>query len=150
MDDLDRKLVSELQQDAYRTHVELARKLGTSKTTVMRRISRLLKEGVVKIVGVPDAEKMGFGTSALVGLNVRLKDVDSVVEQLVAKAPVYLVAIVTGRYDIMIGVTVSSTRELTQLLREEIAAIDGVLESETLVALEIRKKTPGLMPSRAS
>lgn len=145
LDSLDRRLVLELQQDAYRTPTELAGILGTSKTTVTRRIRRLLREGVVKIIAVPNPEKIGLETSVLIGLNVDLHSLDQVIEQLAAKSHVHLLAVVTGRYDIVIGVTLSSVQELAGFVRKEIAAIDGVRDSETLVALEIRKQTPILL-----
>ncbi len=141
LDGLDRKLISELQKDAYRTHTELARCLGTSKTTVTRRMQRLLNNGVFRIVGVINPQKVGLGTSALIGLDVSLHNVDAVIEQLAARPEVNLITVVTGRYDIVISVTVNSAAELARFLRKEIASIDGVTESETLLALETMKQT---------
>lgn len=142
LDDLDMRLISELQKDGSRAHAELARRLGTSKTTVRRRIQRLLADEVMHIVAVVDAEKIGLGTSALIGLNVNPKYIDSILQQLGTKPNVHLLAVVAGRYDIVVGVAVASTRELAHFVREEIAAIKGVRASETLLALEIKKRPP--------
>lgn len=140
LDILDRGLIRELQRDAYRTHAELARLLGTSKTTVTRRIQRLLREGVIRIVGVVDPEKIGFNTSALIGLDVDLHFFDSVIDQLMAKPQVHLLTVVTGRYDIVLGVTVASAKELAHFVRNEVATIEGVRNSETLLVLEMKKQ----------
>ncbi len=145
LDNLDRGLMRELQQDAYRTHAELARILGTSKTTITRRIQRLLREGVIRIVGVVDPEKIGFNTSALIGLDVDLHHFDSVIEQLMAKPQVHLLTVVTGRYDIVVGVTVATSKELAHFVRHEVATIEGVRNSETLLALEIKKQAGSFM-----
>ena len=46
-DALDKKLVAELQQDAWQTYVALGAKIGLSPSAVQRRIERLRREGVV-------------------------------------------------------------------------------------------------------
>lgn len=145
LDDLNRRLVVELQKDAYETHAELARRLGTSKTTVTRRIQRLLGEGVIRIVAVPDPRKLGLNVSALIGLSVDLKAIDAICDQLSAKPQVQMVAVIAGRYDIIISVALASTEELANFVTHELATIDGVRDSETLMAMEVRKQTPGVM-----
>ncbi|RMD48110.1 MAG: Lrp/AsnC family transcriptional regulator [Alphaproteobacteria bacterium] len=62
LDELDRKLIRELQRDAGRPLEELARKLGSSKTPIWNRIRKLRGLGVL---GAPrmlaDPEKLGLG-----------------------------------------------------------------------------------------
>lgn len=48
MDSLDRKLLNELQSDAYRTNAELGEVVGLSPASVLRRIKRLRDEGVIE------------------------------------------------------------------------------------------------------
>ena len=47
LDDTDRKLISLLQQSARESVAELARKLGVARTTVIARLARLEKNGVI-------------------------------------------------------------------------------------------------------
>ena len=47
LDDLDRKILSELQQDAAQTLDEIARKIGSSKTPVWNRIRKMREAGVI-------------------------------------------------------------------------------------------------------
>jgi Lrp/AsnC family transcriptional regulator for asnA, asnC and gidA len=145
LDDLDKRLITEMQKNGDRPHAELARSLGTSKSTVTRRIQRLIKEGVVRIVAIVDADMIGLSTAALVGLNVDPKHVDSILEQLGAKRQVHLLALVTGRYDIVAVIAVASSQELAHFVREEIISIEGIRASETLLALELKKKPPLLV-----
>ncbi len=144
LDDLDRKLISELQKDGYRAHTELARRFGTSKSTVTRRIRRLITEGVVRIVAAVDADMIGLGSSAMIGLNVDPKHIDSVLEQLAAKSQVHMLALVAGRYNIAAIIAVPSPKELAHFVMKELAGIEGIRASETLLALEIRK-VPSLL-----
>lgn len=145
LDDLDRGLISELQKDGYRSHAELARKFGSSKSTVTRRIQRLIAEGVVRIVAAVDADMIGLSTSAMIGLNVDPKHINSILEQLSAKSQVHMLAHVAGRYNIVAIIAVSSSKELARFVKKEIAAIEGIWASETLLALEIKKGPPLLV-----
>jgi Lrp/AsnC family transcriptional regulator for asnA, asnC and gidA len=139
LDDLDMKLIANLQSDGYRPHVELARALGTSKSTVTRRMHRLISNGVVRIVAAVDSDMIGLATSALIGLNVEPMKVDSILEELAAKPQVHMLASVAGRYDVVAIVAVGSSRELGEFVKSEIAPMEGVRSSETLLALEMRK-----------
>ena len=47
LDDLDRKILSQLQEDASQSLDEIARKVGSSKTPVWNRIRRMKEQGVI-------------------------------------------------------------------------------------------------------
>ncbi len=47
IDDLDRKILAELQQDASQSLDEIAKKVGSSKTPVWNRIRKLREAGVI-------------------------------------------------------------------------------------------------------
>jgi Lrp/AsnC family transcriptional regulator for asnA, asnC and gidA len=139
LDELDMRLIADLQSDGYRPHVELARALGTSKSTITRRMHRLITNGVVRIVAAVDADMIGLSTSAMIGVNVDPKEIDSTLEELASKPQVHMLASVAGRYDIVAIVAVGSSRELGDFVKSEIATLEGVRSSETLLALEMRK-----------
>lgn len=61
LDDLDRKILAVLQQDASRSLDEIARIVGSSKTPVWNRIRKLKEAGVIgQQTVILDAEKLGF------------------------------------------------------------------------------------------
>ena len=61
IDDLDRKILSELQQDADRSLDEIARVVGSSKTPVWNRIRKMREAGVIGPAHVTaNAELLGF------------------------------------------------------------------------------------------
>lgn len=61
LDDLDRRILSELQRDADRSLDEIARAVGSSKTPVWTRIRRLREAGVIgRTTVLLDAESLGF------------------------------------------------------------------------------------------
>jgi Lrp/AsnC family transcriptional regulator len=61
IDDMDRKILIELQRDAGRSLDEIARAVGSSKTPVWNRIRKLREAGVIgQQTVVLDAEALGF------------------------------------------------------------------------------------------
>ena len=61
LDDLDRKILSELQLDAEQSLDEIARKVGSSKTPVWNRIRRMKEQGVIsRQTVILDAEALGL------------------------------------------------------------------------------------------
>ena len=61
LDDLDRKILAELQDDAEQSLDEIARKVGSSKTPVWNRIRRMREQGVIlKQTALLDAESLGL------------------------------------------------------------------------------------------
>ncbi|MEO0484934.1 MAG: Lrp/AsnC family transcriptional regulator [Pseudomonadota bacterium] len=61
IDDLDRRILTELQKDASRSLDEIAKIVGSSKTPVWNRIKKLREAGIVRNQTVElDAEALGF------------------------------------------------------------------------------------------
>lgn len=61
LDDLDRKILAELQEDADQSLDEIARKVGSSKTPVWNRIRRMREQGVIlRTTALLDAESLGL------------------------------------------------------------------------------------------
>ena len=61
LDEIDRKILKELQQDASQSLDDIAKKVGSSKTPVWNRIRKLKEAGIVGQQTVMlDAEALGF------------------------------------------------------------------------------------------
>ena len=61
LDELDRKILRELQADAGQSLDDIAKKIGASKTPVWNRIRKMREGGAIGAQTVVlDAEKLGF------------------------------------------------------------------------------------------
>ena len=61
LDEMDRKILAELQEDAARSLDDIARKVGSSKTPVWNRIRRMKEAGVIlRQTALLDAEALGM------------------------------------------------------------------------------------------
>lgn len=140
MDELDRKLIGLLQQDGRASNASLARQVGVSEGTVRRRLKRLIQEGIIRVVALPDPQRMGQHTEALVGIQADPNQIEAAAGQLARLEETQWAATTTGAYDIFVWVAVSSPEKLRSLLREQVGAIPGVRRTETFVALSVQKR----------
>ena len=145
MDDLDRKIIALLQLDGRSSNAKIAREVGVSEGTVRRRLRRLVLDDVVKIIAVPNLEKLGYATTALIGLQTGPGKSDSVAEAIASLPEAHYVAITTGAYDVFIGAGLESAEGLGAFLRTKVGVIDGVQRTETFENLTNKKRTYGLV-----
>ena len=145
MDELDRRIIRLLQIDGRASNARIAREVGVSEGTVRRRLRHLINGEVIKVIAVPNLEEMGYGTSALVGLQTEPGRVDEVSDALAALPETHYVAIATGTYDIFAWVGLESSERLGTFLRNQVGTIPGVTRTETFVNLSIKKRTYGLI-----
>ena len=142
VDDLDYQLINLLQANGRASNIELANQIGVSEGTIRRRFRNLVRDGVIRVVAVPDPAKLGRGTTALVGLQVDPAEVEPVATKLAELAEVQYAAITTGAYDVFLWVALPSPEQLSSFLRSQVGTVPGVRRTETFVNLSI-KKNPG-------
>jgi Lrp/AsnC family transcriptional regulator for asnA, asnC and gidA len=139
IDELDYKIIQELQEDGRQSYVELGNKLGIVEGTVRKRVKALIDKNTIKIVAVLNVGELGYRFICTMGLQVRMADLRKVANTLAQNPNVCYLAFVTGRYDLMARIVARSTEEISQFIEQEISAIPGILRSETFVNLDTIK-----------
>ena len=139
IDELDLKLILELQKDGRARHVSLARKLDVVEGTVRKRIKNLVEGNIIKTIAVPDLHKLGYNFMSFMALQVQLADLREIAENLARKPNVCYLAFITGRYDMIAIVMTRSPEELAHFIEKELSAVPSILRTETFVNLEILK-----------
>ena len=140
MDELAREIIAILQSNGRASNARIARRIGVSEGTVRRRLKKLIADGVIDIVAVVDAERLGYDTEALVGVQVDPDKVMEVAANLGELPESNWVAITTGTYDVFMWVTLQSADQLGAFLREKLGIVSGVRRTETFVRLSLPKK----------
>ncbi len=137
-DQLDRDLVALLQANARESTADLARKLGVARTTVLARLQRLEREGVVVGYTVRLRQDLdGHGVHAHVGIITSPKAGRSVVQRLAALPELRHLCSVSGEFDYIAQLHAESMPRLDALL-DEIGEIEGVTRTTTSVVLAVR------------
>ena len=145
MDELDRKIIALLQLDGRASNAKIAREVGVSEGTVRRRLRRLVQDDVVNVIAVPNLEKLGYGTTALIGLQTGPGRSDAVAEEIANMEESHYVAVTTGTYDVFVWAGLESAESLGDFLRTKVGKLEGVQRTETFVNLSMKKRTSGLV-----
>lgn len=138
MDDTDRHLLSLLQANAREPAATLARKLKLARTTVVARIARLEREGVIAGYGVRLGQRLEqAAVRAYCGLIVAPKTGAAVVRALERLPEVEELSAVSGSYDYMVFLRCETNEQLDALL-DRIGLIEGIQHTHTSVVLSRR------------
>ena len=138
MDEQDHRLLTLLTRNARMPTAELARRVGLSRTTVQARIERMETSGVIEgytlRLGDPARRELIHAT---VLMAVEPRATSEVVARLKRIEEVERLRTTSGRWDMIALVAARSTSDLDGVL-DQIGAIEGVRDSETLVTLATR------------
>ena len=141
LDDLDKAIIKCLQLDGRRPYAQIGRELEVPEATVRQRAERLISRGVVQIVGVTDPLAMGFQQPALIGLKVEPGRLDEIAQHIGALEEVTYLVVTAGRFDLVCEVVCADNDHLHPVLTEQLAGIDGIRSTETLVELRFVKES---------
>jgi len=139
LDEFDKRLIDELQDNGRESYTEIASKLGVVEGTVRKRINRLLNEQLIKIVAVPNLKKLGYNFMTVIGMQVHMSDIREAANILARDPKVCHVAFVTGRYDLIAIVIARSHEEISEFMETTISTTQSILRTETFVSLDIIK-----------
>ena len=144
MDKLDQKLILELQRNGRQSYSDLGKMFGVTEGTVRKRLKSLIKRDLIKVVAVPNVRELGYNFISIVGIQVRMVELDKVRENLSQNPAVCQLAWVTGRYDLIAIVITWSSEEFANFMANELSTIPSVVRTETFVSLGMVKGAVGL------
>ena len=81
LDELDKRILNALQENASRTNTELAELVHASAPTCLRRVKRLVEGGVIaRQIAVLNPQKVGAGLTAIVEITLDVQGSERLVE----------------------------------------------------------------------
>jgi DNA-binding Lrp family transcriptional regulator len=138
LDDKDRRLLALLREDARMPTAELARKLDAARMTVVERLKRLEKAGVIGGYTVRLSEEALRGRMKVHALlKVDPKRGESVVRELHAITQIRAVFAISGIFDYMALIEAESTGEIDHVL-DSIGLVAGVEETQSAIVLSTK------------
>ena len=148
MDDVDLRILAQLQQDSSRPHAVLAEVIHLSASQVSRRIARLEQEGVIRQqVALLDEEALGLQVEAFVNVAMASYASEAVAgfqDRIAALAEVTYCCATTGDADYILRVVARDLRQFSRLLNEEILGHGDVASVRSNVVLNRVKSTTAL------
>ena len=120
-------------QDGRKSFKEIACDLSVTENTVRSRVQALVREKVLSITGLIDPQKVPGLQMALVGIKLNTMSLVKKGEEFSHLKGVVSVAVVTGRYDLILTVLLQEDFGLLEFYTQEVARIEDVGSAETFV-----------------
>jgi Lrp/AsnC family transcriptional regulator, regulator for asnA, asnC and gidA len=139
LDDLDRRILAVLQENARLPNRAIAARVGSSEPTVRRRVDRLLDEGLIRIVAVASPFALGNRIVAILGLQIERAYQRQLEEALAAIPEVRFVGLTLGSYDALLEVWLPSPDALLSFLADRLGPLPGIQRVEAWQVLKLSK-----------
>ncbi|MGH8862157.1 MAG: Lrp/AsnC family transcriptional regulator [Jatrophihabitantaceae bacterium] len=135
IDDLDARLLRELDAAPRVGVLELSRRLGVARATVQARLDGLVGRGVIAgFAPTLDPEALGYGVTAFATLEIRQGRGVQVLEHLRDVPQVLEVHTITGQGDMLCRVVARSNDDLQHVL-DRVTQFPEIVRTSTVIAL---------------
>lgn len=145
MDEIDRKILKELQKDGRLSNEQLAKNVKLTASPCLRRLRVLEKNGV--IVGYAaqvDQKKVGLDVTAFLRIRLEQHSEKTVTEfeQAVAEIPEILECyVLTGDWDYQLRIAIADLEAYEHFVRKRVHRIPWVASMDTSFAFSEVKRT---------
>lgn len=148
LDQIDRKILKALQDNARLSSQELSDQVGISSSPCWRRVKALEDAGVItKYVTLVDPETLGLSISIFtnVSLDKQIETALETFQKAVRKRPEVMECyLMTGDFDYLLRVVVGSLHDYERFLLDHLTKIPGVASIKSSFALKQVKYTTAL------
>ena len=148
MDQMDRKILKVLQENARISNQQLADAVGLSVSPCWRRVRRLEEQGVIdRYVTLLNAKQVGLGLTAFVHVSLEdhhpntLREFDRLIHEC---AEVQECFAMSGQDDYLLRVVSPDIEAYETFLSRRLLALKGVRTANTSFVLKTRKATTAL------
>lgn len=144
-DDIDRRILSELQRDAAQNLESLGERVGLSRNAIWRRIKALDEANVIKArVALLDGDKLGLGLSVVMMIRTNSHDpkwLESFAKATRAMPEIQSVYRMSGDLDYMVRARVADMAAYDALYQRLIRKVSLSDVSASFVMEEIKETT---------
>ncbi len=148
LDEIDRKILAELQADGRMTNVELAKRVGISAPPCLRRVRTLEEQGFINGYHAQvDARNLGFEVQvfALVGLNSQAEADLSAFEARCREWPLVREChMLNGEIDFILKCVAPDLSSFQSFLTEHLTSAPNVASVKTSLVIRGSKDDPGV------
>jgi Lrp/AsnC family leucine-responsive transcriptional regulator len=145
LDDLDRKILQNLQADGRMSLADLAGKIGLSPSPCLRRVRMLERNGVIeRYVAVLDQRAVGLPVSVFVSIKLdgqRQESLDRFAKAIERWPEVLECYLMTGPRDYWLRVVVPDLDAYERFVKQKLTRLEGIASIESSFALEQVKYT---------
>ena len=117
MDELDLAIIDTLKSNGRRPFTDIAQEVGVSEGTVRNRVTRLLEDRILHIVGLVDPSSLGFNAPAVIGVSIGEGDIEEIGCTIAGFPEVSYLIMVSGEFDLIVEVLCRDREHLANFLQ---------------------------------
>ena len=148
LSDADRRILDVLQTDGRVANVELAERVGMSPSPCLRRVKRLVQDGVIKgFAAIVDPKAIGLGVEAFAQVTIeRHADAEATAFREAVKdvEEVLSCYAMTGELDFLLRIVVADLDAYGAFVRQTLLRLPSVKDVRTSFVIEVVKTSPGI------
>jgi DNA-binding Lrp family transcriptional regulator len=140
IDDLDKKIISSLNENARKSFREVAKEVGTSVTAVIHRVKKYEEAGIIKgYIPVVDQEHFGLKMTAIIALRISQGKLLETQEKIAQDPRVISIYDVTGEWDSFVIGYFKDRQDLNAFIKH-LLSLKNVDRSVTHMVLNVVKE----------
>jgi DNA-binding Lrp family transcriptional regulator len=146
LDNVDLKILDELQRDGALSNVTLAKRIGLSPSPCLARVKALESHGVIqRYVALASAAALGLGLTVFISISLKTQSKETLADfeaHIARHDEVMECYLMTGDSDYLLRVAVRDMAALERFILEQLSPIPGVEKIRSSFALkQVRYKT---------
>ncbi|MBN2513250.1 MAG: Lrp/AsnC family transcriptional regulator [Sedimentisphaerales bacterium] len=140
LDQTDWQIIRILTEQ-HKTNSDIARQLKLSEGAVRQRIKKLTESDALRVRALRNPNVLDNQQLAFVMIGVsEARLLDCKAQEIAHLENVLAVSIISGQYDLLVEILVGSNRGLVEFLTKDLASIDGITKTESLIVLKSYNK----------
>lgn len=141
LDEIDRRILASLNEDARKSYREISRELDIALSTVSSRVSQLEEAGVIEgYIPLVNPLAMGYEMTAVISVEISRGRLIEVQDDLAERENVFGVYDVTGEFDSVVLARFGSRMELNDFVKNVLAHPDVEHTTTHLVLNTIKEE----------
>ena len=151
LDELELAISAALGEDGRMPVKELAKQVGTSESTVSRRLDSLVRRGCLRFRTLAEPSLFGFALEFMLWLSVLPSELDAAGQQLAAHPATRYLSATTGRFSLAAQIALRHYGELYRYTTDVVGALPGLQAADVTLQVNTLKRawapTPATRPS---
>lgn len=148
LDQIDRKLLAELQDEGRVTNVDLAARVGLTAPPCLRRVRALEDEGVIRGYHADlDSSQLGFAIMVFAMVSLRSQaeeDLRAFEEHIGTLAEVRECHMLNGEIDFILKIVSKDLQSFQEFLTSKLTPAPNVASVKTSLTIRTAKQIPGV------
>lgn len=138
IDELDVRIMRELNEDGRAPFSHLANRLGVSESQIRKRYSKLTAANVLRVLALTNPRSLGFQVTAWLAISgAQGEGIRSLADKISALPSIAYLAVCSGQFDLFAEVVCRDKDDLLRIVDQEVRPMREVGHTESLLCQDL-------------